>query len=281
MMELIDSYVVASQIVLRADSSDPSSWQELHTLLPHLHDGLSCQTCKQLVNYPSSHPNGLLCSACTNVKNVKEDTWSILQYYKKLCSFIHKSPLFNVMLTRVEDKKIVELVTEAIHVPKPINGYNGFLNISRPNLDELERQNNDELHLPSDFNISVDNKTSKGFFNILSDIQTPNDRKQAKPVLKIISKKKVYKKAARHCGCRCGNATSSPGKLTCFGQRCPCYIKQKACDRCKCRGCRNPKSKPSNNGDIIEMEKIRRKPVTLELVSSLNTSLVKNKPVTN
>merc|ERR1719400_2881493 len=41
-------------------------------------------------------------------------------------------------------------------------------------------------------------------------------------------------------GCRCGNATSMPGKLTCCGQRCPCYVDAKACFECKCKGCRNP-----------------------------------------
>lgn len=41
-------------------------------------------------------------------------------------------------------------------------------------------------------------------------------------------------------GCRCGNATPTPGKLTCCGQRCPCYVESKSCVDCKCRGCRNP-----------------------------------------
>ncbi|GLV43085.1 male-specific lethal 2 [Carabus blaptoides fortunei] len=41
-------------------------------------------------------------------------------------------------------------------------------------------------------------------------------------------------------GCRCGNATATPGKLTCCGQRCPCYVENKACIDCRCRGCRNP-----------------------------------------
>ncbi|XP_058064455.1 G-box-binding factor-like [Anopheles bellator] len=41
-------------------------------------------------------------------------------------------------------------------------------------------------------------------------------------------------------GCRCGNATPTPGKLTCCGQRCPCYVDSKSCIDCKCRGCRNP-----------------------------------------
>lgn len=41
-------------------------------------------------------------------------------------------------------------------------------------------------------------------------------------------------------GCRCGNATAIPGKLTCCGQRCPCYVESKPCSECRCRGCRNP-----------------------------------------
>ncbi|XP_011185732.2 mucin-4 [Zeugodacus cucurbitae] len=45
---------------------------------------------------------------------------------------------------------------------------------------------------------------------------------------------------AKRRGCRCGNATPTPGKLTCCGQRCPCYVDSKSCIGCKCRGCRNP-----------------------------------------
>lgn len=41
-------------------------------------------------------------------------------------------------------------------------------------------------------------------------------------------------------GCRCGNATQFPGKLTCCGQRCPCYVDRLACLDCRCRGCNNP-----------------------------------------
>lgn len=56
----------------------------------------------------------------------------------------------------------------------------------------------------------------------------------------------VFKKPINKCivqskkGCRCGNATATPGKLTCCGQRCPCYVEGKACIECRCRGCRNP-----------------------------------------
>lgn len=60
-----------------------------------------------------------------------------------------------------------------------------------------------------------------------------------KPVL-ARSKSVTAAAAAKRKGCRCGNATPTPGKLTCCGQRCPCYVEAKSCVDCKCRGCRNP-----------------------------------------
>ncbi|KAL1493030.1 hypothetical protein ABEB36_011172 [Hypothenemus hampei] len=62
------------------------------------------------------------------------------------------------------------------------------------------------------------------------------------------TEKVVFKKpcAKPKKGCRCGNATATPGKLTCCGQRCPCYVESKACISCKCRGCRNP-HRPDGN----------------------------------
>lgn len=53
-------------------------------------------------------------------------------------------------------------------------------------------------------------------------------------------KVKPPKPKTKKKGCRCGNATATPGKLTCCGQRCPCYVEAKACVECRCRGCRNP-----------------------------------------
>lgn len=52
--------------------------------------------------------------------------------------------------------------------------------------------------------------------------------------------RQVNKTNTKRRGCRCGNATATPGKLTCCGQRCPCYVDSKSCIGCKCRGCRNP-----------------------------------------
>ena len=49
-------------------------------------------------------------------------------------------------------------------------------------------------------------------------------------------------------GCRCAMATPAPGKLTCCGQRCPCYAAFHGCSpSCKCRGCRNPRGDPAKS----------------------------------
>lgn len=68
-------------------------------------------------------------------------------------------------------------------------------------------------------------------------IQTVSSFKQ--PVVTVMQPMRVQ---AKRKGCRCGNATPRPGKLTCCGQRCPCYADSKSCVDCKCRGCRNPHS---------------------------------------
>ena len=55
-----------------------------------------------------------------------------------------------------------------------------------------------------------------------------------------VSEKRTRTKKPLILGCRCGMATANPGKLTCCGQRCPCYSMFKGCtDECKCKGCRN------------------------------------------
>ncbi|TMW54887.1 hypothetical protein DOY81_000120 [Sarcophaga bullata] len=56
----------------------------------------------------------------------------------------------------------------------------------------------------------------------------------------------LQKTPSKKRGCRCGNTTATPGKLTCCGQRCPCYVDSKSCIGCKCRGCRNP-HRPDGN----------------------------------
>ena len=67
-----------------------------------------------------------------------------------------------------------------------------------------------------------------------ADGSVPRRQKSSAPKLKI--------------GCRCAMATPTPGKLTCCGQRCPCYAAfHGCCPSCKCRGCRNPRGDPAKS----------------------------------
>ena len=66
------------------------------------------------------------------------------------------------------------------------------------------------------------------------DDSVPRRQKSSAPKVKI--------------GCRCAMATPAPGKLTCCGQRCPCYAAfHGCCPSCKCRGCRNPRGDPAKS----------------------------------
>ncbi|KAK7074532.1 Zinc ion binding [Halocaridina rubra] len=72
-------------------------------------------------------------------------------------------------------------------------------------------------------------------------VAIPLEPETVLPDQELIKKPKPKPKPKpKRKGCRCGNATPSPGKLTCCGQRCPCYVEAKACIECRCRGCRNP-----------------------------------------
>lgn len=50
--------------------------------------------------------------------------------------------------------------------------------------------------------------------------------------------------------CKCGRGGTN-SRLTCLGQRCPCYIKKLPCINCKCRGCRNPRKATSSNSELL------------------------------
>ncbi|KAF5300202.1 hypothetical protein FQA39_LY11236 [Lamprigera yunnana] len=80
---------------------------------------------------------------------------------------------------------------------------------------------------------------------------------------------KYIMKARR--GCRCGNATATPGKLTCCGQRCPCYADSKACMECKCRGCRNP-HRPDGN-------KVRPVISHIDQIKTISSVVTPNPPI--
>jgi len=71
-------------------------------------------------------------------------------------------------------------------------------------------------------------------------------------------------------GCRCAMATPAPGKLTCCGQRCPCYAAFHGCSTsCKCRGCRNPRGDPVHTMPVFNSSIALKTSTTTDLQSSL------------
>ncbi|XP_025205521.1 uncharacterized protein LOC112601876 [Melanaphis sacchari] len=276
-MEIFRLYTKTSRIVFQAKSTDPSTWQSLHTLLPQLHKHLSCQVCHKLVDRLNPHLNGYACSACINHQIPENASSALIQCYKKLCAYLQSTPVYKVMCTRDEDKQLVELITEVISLSRSVNGYNGIINGTVNKQDTEEVNIKDEMLISSsDVQLPIENPTSFDDINLQKfDEESQEHKIQNQSEFNNIPKKK---KNERRWGCRCGNATTTPGKLTCFGQRCPCYTEQKPCEQCKCKGCRNPRQKRSNHDDNLEIDKIRRKPVTLELVSSLKPSHINSKP---
>ncbi|XP_060079321.1 E3 ubiquitin-protein ligase MSL2-like [Ylistrum balloti] len=54
--------------------------------------------------------------------------------------------------------------------------------------------------------------------------------------------------------CKCGRGGTN-SRLTCLGQRCPCYINRLPCIGCKCKGCRNPRKIEHDRLKIVKTEK--------------------------
>ncbi|XP_050057159.1 E3 ubiquitin-protein ligase MSL2-like isoform X2 [Aphis gossypii] len=276
---LLQCYVSANLIVSKAKSTDPSTWQNLHTLLLQLHERLSCKVCHKLIDRLNPYLDGYACSTCVNHQITENASSTIIQCYKKLCAYIHSTPVYKVMCTRVEDKQLVELLMVVNNPSLSINGYNGLSN-GLVNKQKTEEVDNEDKTLISSSNVQlpIENQTSKNNISLqIFDEQSQNHKIQDQTEFNNNPKKK---KNERRSGCRCGNTVkNAPVKLTCIGQRCRCYAVQKPCEECSCKGCRNPRPKRSNNDGNLEIDKIRRKPVTLDLISSLQPSHIESNPV--
>lgn len=267
-LNLIQCYISVNQIIFQAKSTDPSTWQNLHTWLPQLHERLSCKVCHKLIDLLNPYLDGYACSTCVN-HQITENTLSIIiECYKKLCAYIHSTPVYKVMCTRVEDKQLVELLTEVNNPCPSVNGYSGLIK-GLVNKQKTEKVDNEDKTLISSSNVqsSIEDQTLTNNISLeILDEQPQNHKIQDISEFNNNPKKK---KNERRWGCRCGNtAKNSSLKLTCTGQRCRCYAVQKPCEECSCKGCKNPIQKRSNNDDNLEIDQIRRKPVTLDLISS-------------
>lgn len=193
-MNLIDCYVLTSRIALRAKCTDPTTWQEMHTLLPSLREYLSCQVCHKLLDRPNPHSDGYACTACVNDQRLEDVSSSIIQCYKKLCAYIQKSPLYGIMCSRDEDNRLVELLSEAIEMPRPINGHNGWVNgtENKQRKEKIIIHKNDELKFSSDIQLPHENKMSNELTNLqMFNLNSLNGKIQNQPILNSVPKKKV------------------------------------------------------------------------------------------
>ena len=182
---------------------------------------------------PKKHTNG------TNHKSGKSDNENVLNetslyetvaaehdYNMELSTADSPNPL-KVRIRKIEGDH-ESLVKRSQHVAEPVFDnipVNNFLNGDMDSID---------IHIPSE----MDNNNDVSLTNSIIEEQSKNNKK--KPMI---------------TGCRCGLATPHPGKLTCCGQRCPCYSSFKGCMECKCRGCRNPRGdKPSPNSLKVQLQ---------------------------
>lgn len=114
-MNSTNLYVTTTQIILKANPSNPSTWQDLYRLIPYLRNSLCCVVCSNLLVDPLT-PTLAQCQhhlcrtcrggrkkikpACEACKDCIEYTENkrlrvLLQCYKKMCLSLMNSALFN------------------------------------------------------------------------------------------------------------------------------------------------------------------------------------------
>lgn len=113
-MNSTNLYVTTTQIILKSDSTDPQSWQDLYRLIPYLRNSLCCVVCSMLLVDPLTPSNAQcqhhLCRRCKGGrKKIKPQCESckdcidyndnrslriLMQMYKKMCLNLIHSPIF-------------------------------------------------------------------------------------------------------------------------------------------------------------------------------------------
>lgn len=199
MERIIGCYVASSRVALEAiDCADPDSWRPLHALLPKLREHISCGVCRKLADRPGPHADGFACPECAAYEASGDATYEIVQCYRELCALVYKSPIYDVMCSRHEDAVLVELITEAIGVPRPINGRNGLPNGGVPGAvvkqEAKEMNNHNDVGPDSSLDVKLPIKnstTNECTTSQMMDAQSLKHRTKHQPVLNNTSKKKV------------------------------------------------------------------------------------------
>ncbi|CAH2240713.1 jg13950 [Pararge aegeria aegeria] len=246
-MNATSLYVSTCRLIILADASDKSSWIDLFRLVPYLRQSLSCTVCGNLLKEPYTPTSSGCqhhvcknckggrkklkpsCGWCKDYENYTENLQLriLLQCYKKLCEYFMGTDTYKTLLEEdeiaatvnggtVASSGLIDLIQEGAGFfddYKSTAGSGNKITIKRKAVDETDSP-------PTETSTKESKSNQLGF-------KKPSNRSRSS----TSSKRK---------GCRCGNATATPGKLTCCGQRCPCYVESKPCTECKCKGCRNP-----------------------------------------
>jgi len=278
-MNATSLYVSTTRLVIQANADDHTSWSDLYRLFPYLRQSLSCTVCDKLLIEPytptESSCQHHVCKSCRGGKKRLKPSCSwcknyecyienvqlriLLQCYKKLSEYLSSTSIY---------KKLTQISTNG--------GTNGLLDIIQEGAGFKDEFTSSSGLTKSAYSILPCVFTPSSTANVQTQTQTLNTTLQEKqstlatvpinnpanlvtcsndstlvikstssspasnsiPPIKKIKVRRPKVKLKRK-GCRCGNATSVPGKLTCCGQRCPCYVEGKACLDCRCRGCRN------------------------------------------
>jgi len=98
------------------------------------------------------------------------------------------------MCTRVEDKRLVDLITEVVGLSRTVNGYSGMVNGTVNKQETKVEDSKDNTVLPSSSNIQLptENQTSEDYNNLqVFDEQSPKHEIQNQSVFNNIPKRKV------------------------------------------------------------------------------------------
>ncbi|CAH1103254.1 unnamed protein product [Psylliodes chrysocephalus] len=244
------------------------------------------------------------CEGCKDCRDYSENKRLriLLQCYKKMCISIINSALFNSISLQASEpgtgfergaSNLIILIKEGASFEDNYKSSGGLPKSTYSILpciytNSVNAQNTQAPQKPSHveknivLNSSIQSRSS--FYSVLypgngskitlkrkpkegvgssNKVPMTNNRQKEFPEKGLFKKPCTVKPKK---GCRCGNATATPGKLTCCGQRCPCYVDSKPCIECKCRGCRNPHIKDGQKviPHIPELQKLQIIPTTTQ-----------------
>ncbi|KFM82006.1 Male-specific lethal 2-like protein, partial [Stegodyphus mimosarum] len=275
-MTALSLYVNTFRIALGVNPDDVNSWYHIYGSLSCLRESLLCCVCGKLMVIPMrsnmAHCQHNVCKHCIGgqMRLHPQCVWCldyrkfednvqlriILQCYKKMCRYILSRGFFRTWNhSEMSSPKLsfISMVSEGAKLEDDYH-YTSM---------ESDRIYDSQLTLLSGFDLGnidavngkrtvysiklTDNDSSKFMIkkttfkgNIQAAYVDSDESSDTSGQESVTFIEECLMSLKKRKSCRCGLATRNPGKLTCCGQRCPCYVGGRACFNCRCRGCRNP-----------------------------------------